>query len=552
MCGIWAVFGISPEKIRHHETSAKISHRGPDAWRIEYDNRLKNGCLCFHRLAIVDELSGMQPMKRIFNPHLTLLCNGELYNCERLSEEFGFKYESHCDVECIMHLYDKFGADRTASMLDGVFGFCLVDAKKRRILIARDAYGVRPLFRLTGPGGVLGICSEAKGLIHLVDGPEYKLDPFPPGTFEEYELDLEGRATLIRQQKYYTIGDKPAYRMAVLEKDYSDDIYANIRTVFTAAVKKRLMADRRIGCLLSGGLDSSLVAALLVKLANEANLPYKVQTFSIGMGDESPDLVAARKVAAHIGSEHHEVVFSEKDVEDVLKDVLYHLEIADITTLRASIPMFLLARYIKQKTDSTVIFSGEGADEVAQGYIYFRDAPSEEEGHKESLRLLNELYLYDVLRTDRTTAAHSLEVRVPFLDHQFSSYYLNLPKKLLQPQDNVEKYVLRKAFDGLDLLPKDILWRHKEAFSDGVASKKKPIFKILQETIEPLVPNEALAEAEKRFPQCTPKTKEALFYRQEFDSNYPGQGHWLPHFWMPRWSDATDPSAQFISHYAAE
>ncbi|CAB3384324.1 Hypothetical predicted protein [Cloeon dipterum] len=451
-----------------------------------------------------------------------------------------------------MHLYDKFGADRTASMLDGVFGFCLVDAKKRRILIARDAYGVRPLFRLTGPGGVLGICSEAKGLIHLVDGPEYKLDPFPPGTFEEYELDLEGRATLIRQQKYYTIGDKPAYRMAVLEKDYSDDIYANIRTVFTAAVKKRLMADRRIGCLLSGGLDSSLVAALLVKLANEANLPYKVQTFSIGMGDESPDLVAARKVAAHIGSEHHEVVFSEKDVEDVLKDVLYHLEIADITTLRASIPMFLLARYIKEKTDSTVIFSGEGADEVAQGYIYFRDAPSEEEGHKESLRLLNELYLYDVLRTDRTTAAHSLEVRVPFLDHQFSSYYLNLPKKLLQPQDNVEKYVLRKAFDGLDLLPKDILWRHKEAFSDGVASKKKPIFKILQETIEPLVPNEALAEAEKRFPQCTPKTKEALFYRQEFDSNYPGQGHWLPHFWMPRWSDATDPSAQFISHYAAE
>ncbi|XP_059490741.1 asparagine synthetase [glutamine-hydrolyzing] [Neocloeon triangulifer] len=554
MCGIWAVFGalVDVDTTKHHETSAKITHRGPDAWRTECDNRMKNGCFSFHRLSINDGLCGMQPMKRNINPHLTLLCNGEIYNCKRLRDEFNFTYESKCDVECILHLYTKLGAKQAASMLDGVFAFCLVDALNRRVLIARDPFGVRPLFKLTGPGGVLGVCSEAKGLIKLMEGhDDWKMDPFPPGCFEEYELNPEGGATFLRQQRFYSIGDKPHYKLAIQEKDYADDIYTNIRSLLTTAVEKRLMSDRRIGCLLSGGLDSSLVAALLVKLAKDAGVQYKVQTFSIGMGEESPDLVAARRVAAHIGSEHHEVVFTEEDVRSVLDSVLYHLEIADITTLRASIPMFLLSKYIKEKTDSTVIFSGEGADEVAQGYIYFRDAPSAEEAHQESLRLLNELYIYDVLRSDRATSAHSLEVRVPFLDHQFTSYYLSLPKELRQPQKGVEKFILRKAFDG-DLLPHDILWRHKEAFSDGVASKKKPLFKILQESVEALVNDEQVQEASKRFPHCTPKTKEAFYYRQVFDKNFPGQDHWLPYFWMPRWSDATDPSAQFISHYAAE
>ncbi|CAB3386121.1 Hypothetical predicted protein [Cloeon dipterum] len=511
MCGIWAVFGVQVDPSQHHQTVVKITHRGPDAWRTECDNRLK------------------------------------------LRNEFGFEYESKCDVECILHLYEKNGADGTAKFLDGVFAFCLVDTLNRRVILARDPFGVRPLFRITGPGGVLAVCSEAKGLIALMKGQEeWRMDPVLPGYFEEYELNSEGGAALIRKEQFYVIGDKPQYSLAVSEEEIGDDMYSNIRTLLTSAVQKRLLSDRRIGCLLSGGLDSSLVAALLVKIAKEKGLQYQVQTFSIGMGDESPDLLAARKVAAHIGSEHHEVIFTEEDVSSALDSVLYHLETSDITTVRASIPMFLLSRYIKEHTDSTVIFSGEGADEVAQGYIYFRDAPSAEEAHEESLRLLNELYIYDVLRSDRSTAAHSLEVRVPFLDHQFSSYYLSLPKDLRQPQNGVEKYILRKAFDEADLLPHDILWRHKEAFSDGVASKKKPIFKILQEVIEPLVASEELEEAAERFPHCTPKTKEAFYYRRAFEENFPGQDHWLPYFWMPRWSEADDPSAQFISHYAAE
>ncbi|KAJ8916754.1 hypothetical protein NQ315_013959 [Exocentrus adspersus] len=265
------------------------------------------------------------------------------------------------------------------------------------------------------------------------------------------------------------------------------------------AVKKRLMADRRIGCLLSGGLDSSLIASLLVKEAKRANLPYKIQSFAIGMGD-SPDLRAARLVAKHVGTEHHEVIFTEDDVIKILDDVIYTLETPDITTIRASIPMFLIAKYIKENTDTTVLFSGEGADEIAQGYIYFRDAPDPKAAHEDSLRLLREIYMFDGLRADRTTAAHrresltfpddvkiaveaigrdkatqsssmcfSSEVYVLFFrkslkDLQFTNYFLNIDPELKQPKDGVEKYLLRSAFEGTDVLPHEILWRHKEAF----------------------------------------------------------------------------------------
>lgn len=215
----------------------------------------------------------------------------------------------------------------------------------------------------------------------------------------------------------------------------------NIRDLLTEACRKRLMADRRIGCLLSGGLDSSLVAALLVKLAREVGLPYRIQSFAIGMAD-SPDLIAAKQVADHIGTEHHEIIFTENDVASVLDEVIFSLETADITTIRASIGMYLVSRYVKQNTDTTVLFSGEGADELAQGYIYFRDAPSAKEAHEESVRLLSDIYLYDGLRADRTMAAHSLELRVPFLDLQFTNYFLSLDEVMRQPRDGVEKYLI--------------------------------------------------------------------------------------------------------------
>ncbi|XP_067005858.1 asparagine synthetase [glutamine-hydrolyzing] isoform X2 [Anabrus simplex] len=556
MCGIWALFGMATHTSVHSNSSfTKIWHRGPDAWRIEYNRQVKNCCVGFHRLEIVDSLYGMQPMKIHAYPHLMLLCNGELYNCLRLKEEFGFQYETKCDVECILHLYAAGGIEHCTKNLDGVFAFCLIDTKKRRVYLARDPFGVRPLFRLHSELGVLGAASEAKALIDLakeLSEDAWKLGPFPPGCFEEYEISADGSTRVIQKTAYYNIGDKPQFRPLIPYGDLQpSDVHGNIRKLLTAAVKKRLMADRRIGCLLSGGLDSSLVAALLVQLAKEVNLPYKIQSFAIGMG-ESPDILAARQVAKHIGTEHHEVSFTPDDVKEVLDKVIYHLETPDITTIRASVGMYLLSKYILEKTDTTVIFSGEGADELAQGYIYFRNAPSSEAAHKESLRLLKDIYLFDGLRADRTTAAHSLELRVPFLDLQFTSYYLGLDPKSRQPQNGIEKHLLRSAFDGTDLLPSSILWRHKEAFSDGVTSVKKPLYGIIQDMIESKVSDSCLEKAASKYPHCTPKTKESLYYRDVFEKTFPKQSHFMPYYWMPRWVEVDDPSARFISHYAAK
>lgn len=484
----------------------------------------------------------------------TLFSPADFVCISQLKEQYGFDFETDCDVECILHLYASGGIEHCARSLDGVFVFCIIDLAKHRVFVGRDPYGVRPVFRLYTVTGILGICSEAKGLIdlsHELDGAAWKLEPFPPGYVEEYEVEETGRTKAVVKKQFYNIGDRPFFKPLISYDSLStEDVHANIRTLLTAAVKKRLMAERRIGCLLSGGLDSSLVAALLVKLVKEENLPYKIQSFAIGMGD-SPDIEAARQVAKYIGTEHHEVTFTPEDVMRVLDKVIYQLETPDITTVRASVGMYLIADFIKRRSDTTVVFSGEGADEVAQGYIYFRDAPSADVAHDDSLRLLRNIYLFDGLRADRTTAAHGLELRVPFLDLQFTNYYLGLPAAMRQPQGGVEKHLLRSAFDSTDLLPKSILWRHKEAFSDGVASAKKSLFQVIQELVDSKWSDDMLDKECSKYSHCTPTTKEALYYREVFEKNFPNQGHFVPYFWMPQWTDAKDPSARFISHYAA-
>ncbi|XP_076231024.1 asparagine synthetase [Calliopsis andreniformis] len=557
MCGIWALFGLDGQSLpcicKNFE---KITHRGPEAFKLESDIVVKNGFLGFHRLAIVDNLHGMQPMRLYKYPHLFLLCNGEIYNHKKLSEEYGYKCSTQCDVEVIIHLYQNNGVENVAKMLDGVFAFCVMDIEKRRILIGRDPYGIRPLFRLYSDDGQLAVCSESKGLMEITKQitSKWVLEPFPPGHYEEYEILNDGRTKLLTRVNYHKPGDKPNFQVYIPYNDLSTtDIHGNIRTLLSAAVKKRLMADRRIGCLLSGGLDSSLIAALLVKHAKEENLPYKIQSFAIGMGD-SPDIIAARQVANHIGTEHHEITFSQEDVKSILDKLIYQLETFDITTVRASIGMYIISKYIKENTKTTVIFSGEGADELAQGYIYFRDAPNPLESHNESLRLLKDIYLYDGLRADRTTSAFSLELRVPFLDLQFTNYYLSLDAASRQPQGGIEKHLLRSAFNDTNLLPSNILWRHKEAFSDGVTSVKKSLFQIIHEIVDESISDEELEKAQIKYTHCTAKTKEALYYRNIFEKYYGGQGEcFVPYFWMPRWvKGVRDPSARFIAHYAAD
>ncbi|BES98772.1 asparagine synthetase [Nesidiocoris tenuis] len=557
MCGIWALFGYESESLQHCDCSFyNIRHRGPDAWRLQYDNKLKNVSIGFVRLSIVDSVYGMQPMILHAYPHLTLICNGELYNFKRLGEEMQFNYETKCDVEVIIQMFARTGSiEETVRNLDGVFAFALIDTKNRKLYIARDPYGVRPLYRMETDCGILGISSEGKGLIRLgkdiMNGGKWSLKQFPPRSYATYDLLDNGRVKLVETKQYYKVGDRPAFPLYVKTSDLGSDVYANIRTLLTASVRKRLMAERRIGCLLSGGLDSSLIAALLVKLAKEENLPYKIQSFSIGMGS-SPDLVAARQVAKHLGTDHHELIFTEDDVADVLDSVLWTLETFDITTVRASIGMYLLSRYIKKETNTTVIMSGEGADELLQGYIYFREAPSIEAAHQESLRLLEDIYLYDGLRADRTTSAHSLELRVPFLDLQFTHYVLNLPIEMRKPVDGIEKHLLRKAFSDTGLIPDNILWRHKEAFSDGVASKKKSLFEVIREITAKRLKSES-SLIKENFKHLPPKDNESLYYRKSFDKSYPGQAENLtPYFWMPKWVIADDPSARFLPSYAAD
>lgn len=576
MCGIWALFGSDECLSAQCANAMKIAHRGPDAFRFENVNGFTNCCFGFHRLAIVDQLYGMQPLRIKKFPYLWLCYNGEIYNHQTVREQFGFDcetkvddemkvrkqfefdYQTKVDGEILLHLYDRFGIKKMASLLDGVFAFILLDTANRKVFLGRDTYGVRPMFKFLTDDGFLAICSEAKGLVdisHTMNAP-VNITPFPPGHVESFDLSQNGKVQSILLEQFHCCTKEPAHAIydtvERLPTGFDEEtVKGNIRTLFENAVRKRLMAHRRIGCLLSGGLDSSLVAATLVKLAKEEKLPYPIQTFSIG-SEDSPDIIAARKVAAHIGSEHHEMIFSVEEGIQALKDVISHLETYDITTIRASVGMYLISKYIKEKSDSVVIFSGEGSDELTQGYIYFHKAPTPKAAAEDSIRLLKELYMFDVLRADRTTAAHGLELRVPFLDHRFTAYYLSLPEEMRIPRHGMEKHLLRESFKGLNLIPDEILWRTKEAFSDGISSVKKSWHRILQDHIESEVNDDQMEKAHKTFPHNPPRTKEGYYFRKMFEKAYPGRAAWLSHYWMPRWINATDPSARTLSIYKQE
>uniref|UniRef100_A0A1A7W7L2 Asparagine synthetase [glutamine-hydrolyzing] n=1 Tax=Iconisemion striatum TaxID=60296 RepID=A0A1A7W7L2_9TELE len=555
MCGIWALFGSDECLSVQCAGAMKIAHRGPDAFRFENVNGFTNCCFGFHRLAIVDKLYGMQPLRVKKFPYLWLCYNGEIYNHHTLQQQFGFDCQTKMDGEILLHLYDRFGIKKMASLLDGVFAFILLDTANRKVHLGRDTYGIRPLFKFVTDNGFLAVCSEAKGLIDITHSmtTAANIVPFLPGHIEVFDLKLNGKVESVQLEQFHCCTQEPAHAAYDTVERLptgvdKETVKSNIRHLFENAVKKRLMAHRRIGCLLSGGLDSSLVAAMLVKLAQEEKLLYPIQTFSIG-SDDSPDILAARKVAAHIGSEHHEVNFTAEEDIQAVEEVIFHLETYDITTVRASVGMYLVSKYIRSKTDSVVIFSGEGSDELTQGYIYFHKAPSARAAAEDSVRLLKELYMFDVLRADRTTAAHGLELRVPFLDHRFTAYYLSLPEEMRTPKDGVEKHLLRDSFKGLNLIPDEILWRRKEAFSDGVMSTKKSWYTCLQEHLESMVNDDQMEKAHKTFPHNPPTSKEAYYFRQVFERQYPGRGQWLSHYWMPRWIDASDPSARTLSIY---
>ena len=469
MCGIFAYLGSTYKLSDLQQFFNIIKPRGPDNSVIEFIN--SEVCFGFHRLCINDISSnGNQPISK---DQITLICNGEIYNHLQLIKEHQFKTSSTSDCEVILHLYQKFGIEKTIKLIDGVFSFVLYDRDKDIIYSGRDPFGVRPMF-YGKKNNETFFSSEIKGISELAT----EIIPFPPGHYWD-------SMTKEFKRYFYDTIDKTIL-------PYNDEILIcqNIKKLLTEAVDKRLMSDRPIGCLLSGGLDSSLIAALVAKHYP----PNTLETFSIGLKN-STDLYYAKIVADFIKSKHHHVELTENDFLDAIEEVIYKIESYDTTTVRASVGNYLISKYISQNSNCVVIYNGDGSDEVCGSYLYLKNAPTPNDFHNECLRLLNEIHYFDVLRSDRSISENGLEPRTPFLDTKFVKYYLSIDSKLRSSNEKMEKYLLRKSFEGI--LPKEVLWRRKEAFSDGVSGKERSWYEIIQDLIEEKISDEEFKNYKK-------------------------------------------------------
>jgi asparagine synthase (glutamine-hydrolysing) len=523
MCGIFAFFSKHGGLPDCHTYANKIKNRGPEqySYKIIEDKMF----LGFQRLKIMDVENGNQPF---YKNSTYLICNGEIYNYKELIKKYSLNVESGSDCEVILHMYLKFGIEKTLEELDGVFAFIIYDQLRNEVVAARDSYGVRPLFISLGNNIVLS--SELKGLYDCKDVMVFPAGSyFQSGTFHKFRY-------YDYQEKVYKFADGSSFDSYAHKSNdltYSD-IKKMIRFHLTKAVEKRMQSERKIGCLLSGGLDSSLVTALVNKMSKD-----RIITYSVGL-EGSVDLKMARKVANFLGTEHHEIIFSEEHGLQKIPEVIYATETWDTTTIRASVPMYIMSEYISKNTpDVKVIMSGEGSDEICQGYLYFHQQPNHKEGHKESVRLLKDLLYFDVLRSDRTTAAHGLEVRVPFLDRDFVNFYMSIPELYRAPGPKGEKWLLRESFAPEKLLPEEILWRTKDGLSDGCSSLNRPWYQVIQE------------KAELEVKECTHETKEDTMYRQLFNKMFPGRENLIPYKWMPRWvGKMTNPSGRLMEAFA--
>lgn len=589
MCGIFAlinnVYTFHPSII--HAGFMKGVTRGPEKSTIKYvDDDIWLG---FHRLAIngLDEVSN-QPMT-INN--ITLICNGEIYNYKELFSMLNVTPSTNSDCEIIIHLYARFGLEYTLQLLDGVFAFVLHDLRDENepplIHVARDPYGVRPLYMLAPTAftkekePVVAFASELKVLHRLTNGKpsDYVFSHVAPGSYLTFTKNSQSGYRLwflVDQAKYHTykfvnelsIDNAKLQLYSDFYSDiYSDvysDIYSNIYNRLNMAVKKRVVgtSDRKIACLLSGGLDSSLIAALVNKYYNN-NKDCLLETYSIGLPG-SEDLKYAELVAKHLGTKHTSIVVSEEDFFNAIPEVIRAIESYDTTTVRASVGNYLLGKYIKEHSDAKVIFNGDGSDEVTGGYLYFKSAPSNVEFDRECKRLLSNIYAFDVLRSDKCISSHGLEPRTPFLDRGFVDYYLSLPAAMRNTNAVQEKQLLRRAFKVCDptLLPEVVLWRRKEAFSDGVSSLEKSWYQIIGERVTGVSPVSPqchcstgdlapieLQVALKYDTGVLPTTPEQVYYRSLYDSFYSDSAYIVPYFWMPNYVNAKDCSARTLDLY---
>ena len=568
MCGFVGAFDLrSSEDLRTQviNMSKKIRHRGPD-WSGVYTG--EKAILSHERLAIVDPLSGKQPLMSE-DGKLILAANGEIYNHQEIRRQLEghYKFQTGSDCEVILALYKEKGVNFLED-LSGIFAFALYDTENDVYLVARDEIGVIPLYQGWDNDGRYYVASELKSL----DGICSTIEEFPNGCYYYSKDEKPVRWYHRAWESYDSVKDNAC---ACDEKGavVNDSVIKTVRTGLEEAVRKQLMSDVPYGVLLSGGLDSSIVAAITQKFAKkrvetgglkDAWWP-QLHSFAVGL-EGSPDLIAARKAAEYIGTVHHEVHFTIQEALDALPDVIYHIETYDITTVRASTPMYLLARAIKAMGIKMVL-SGEGSDELFGGYLYFHKAPDAKEFHEELVRKMSKLHLYDCLRANKSLAAWGVEGRVPFLDKEFIDVAMNLNPhdkmsiRLDDGRQRIEKWILRKAFE--DLLPADICWRQKEQFSDGVGYSW---IDTLKEMTASKISDAQFAQRAKRFPINTPVTKEEYYYRELYSQFFPDDSAALtvPHEagvacstakaleWDAAWKSMDEPSGRAIAGVHAD
>ena len=522
MCSIMGYKGTSVPGEKFKECFDKTISRGPDMQRIQTFGDVTLG---FERLAIMGLTEeGMQPFLCGEN---AVVCNGEVYGFRKLKKELESEYtfKSDSDCEILLPLYEKYGLEMFRK-LDAEYACIIYDADKQDLIAARDPIGIRPLFYGYPKDGEIIFASEAKNLVGMVD----KIYPFPPG-------------------HYYADGKFVCYRdMTEVEKvseDALETVCKNIHDKLVTGIEKRLDADAPLGFLLSGGLDSSLVCAVSAKI-----LKKPIRTFAIGMSTDAIDLKYAKEVADYIGSEHTEIIITKEDVLNALREVISVLGTFDITTIRASIGMYLICKAIHETTDIRVLMTGEISDELF-GYKYTDFAPDAKSFQEESAKRVRELYMYDVLRADRCISSNSMEARVPFGDLDFVEYVMSINPEMKMNTYNKGKYLLRHAFEG-DYLPESILMREKAAFSDAVGHSMVDYLKAYAESY---YTDEQFETECKKYDHVAPFTKESLLYREIFEEYYPGQAEMIVDYWMPNkeWEgcDVNDPSARVLANYGA-
>lgn len=528
MCGIVCLIQYSSNPIDPNLIAScldKLSARGPDKSSSHIiDLGVTKIFMGFTRLAIMDtSVLGQQPF--VDNPCSgrgnTVICNGEIYNYKDLIKKYNIITNSSCDCEVILPLYKQIGFDEMTMEIDAEFAMVLYDAHKNIIYAARDKFGVRPLYYgYNKEKRMIGFASEMKVLHDCMEFVDH-VNPNEIMTINPYD-----------------------FRIDIDEYDYvysMHDGFSDIKELLISAVRKRLSSDVPIGFLLSGGLDSSLIVSIAAGILG----PDNITCFSIGL-EGSPDIEAAKKVVEYLGIiKHHIIPFTINEGLAMIPDVIKSIESYDITTIRASTPQYIMANYIKKNTNIKVLLSGEGSDEIHGSYKYFRNAPSPEDFHKERTRLLEELYMFDNLRTDRTMAHFGLEVRVPFLDIDYVTYVMGIdPSLLMYSVDCIEKKIVRDRFKGY--LPDEILYRPKEAFSDAVSNAQVNWYHSIIEYANQ-------QEYHNEFYINKPESKEALYYRTIFDKIYPGRDNIIKHYWMPRFQNTkiTDPSATILNEHGS-